>query len=66
MILVVLWVLYFDFGGCDLICDFVGFWVFVAILFWLGFGRDGGRDLILAGFRQWCMVGGNELEKLWP
>ena len=31
MILVVLWVLYFDFGGCDLICDLVGFWVFVAI-----------------------------------
>ena len=31
VILVVLWVLCFDFGGCDLICDLVGFWVFVVI-----------------------------------
>ena len=32
----------------------------------MGFGHGGGRDLILVGFRQWCMVGGDELEKLRP
>ena len=30
------------------------------------FGRGSGHDLILAEFRQWCVVGGNELENLWP
>ena len=30
------------------------------------FGRGSGRDLILAGFRQWCVVGGDKLEKLQP
>ncbi|KAK9984089.1 hypothetical protein SO802_033614 [Lithocarpus litseifolius] len=29
-----------------------------------GFGRGGGCDLILVGFRQWCVVGRYELEKL--
>ena len=46
MILVVLWVLCFDFGGCDLICDLVGFWVFVAILFWLDFGNGAWLELM--------------------
>ena len=31
VILVVLWVLCFDFDRCDLICDLVGFGVFVVI-----------------------------------
>lgn len=54
----------------DVVCDFViwlvGFWVFVVIWFWLSFGRGGGCDLILAGFQQWCVVRGDELEKLRP
>ena len=33
----------------------------------MGFDRRGGcLDLILAGFRQWCVVGSDELEKLRP
>ena len=32
----------------------------------MGFGHGGGRDLILVGFRQRCVVGGDELEKFWP
>ena len=61
MILVVLWVLCFDFSGCDLICDLVDF---CCDLILVGFCRGGGCDLILVGFRQWCVV--DELEKLRP
>ena len=33
----------------------------------MGFNCRGGcLDLILARFRQWCIVGGDKLEKLWP
>ena len=39
-------VLCFDFGGCDLICDLVGFWVFVAIWFWLGFGSGAWLEVM--------------------
>ena len=56
-----MWVLCFDFSGCDLICDLVGF---CCDLILVGFCRGGGCDLILVGFRQWCVV--DELEKLRP
>ena len=42
----ILVVLCFDFGGCDLICDLVGFWVFVVILFWLGFGSGAWLEVM--------------------
>ena len=57
--MVVLWVLCFDFGGCDLICDLVGFWVLlrfdfgwvlavvvVVIWFWLGFGSGAWLEMM--------------------
>ena len=44
VILVVLWVLCFDFGGCDLICDLEGFWDFIL---WVDF------DWVLAVVHGW-------------
>ena len=56
-------------GFCALISVgviwFVIWWA-SGFLLQFDFGCGGGRDLILAGFQQWCMVEGDELEKLRP